>query len=152
MPFFYFADHDISGHKWFCVLKYGAKNTAWASPSVVCPQLRYLGPSCDDLEDHLQLAADTYISGERRKNDDRDETDPVTARRQWIKKKRADVAMAMGGATKADVALWNGMLSDGIGQMEPELAAESERIVNEGKVRFDSLRCRHTLTSSRDFP
>ena len=49
IPFLYIADHDFHGLHIFSVLKYGCRSSAWASEIQTCSQLRWIGPSRDDL-------------------------------------------------------------------------------------------------------
>ncbi|KAL8735434.1 MAG: hypothetical protein Q9166_000980 [cf. Caloplaca sp. 2 TL-2023] len=55
VPFLYFSDHDMSGFTIFQTLKYGSKNSAWASKSMICPQLEYAGPTIEDLKDSTRI-------------------------------------------------------------------------------------------------
>ncbi|KAL8899133.1 MAG: hypothetical protein Q9207_006351, partial [Kuettlingeria erythrocarpa] len=48
-PFLYFGDHDMQGFQIFQTIKYGSKSAAWASASMVCPRLQYVGPTKQDL-------------------------------------------------------------------------------------------------------
>ncbi|KAL8941395.1 MAG: hypothetical protein Q9216_002273 [Gyalolechia sp. 2 TL-2023] len=55
VPFLYFGDHDMGGFTIFQTLKYGSKNSAWASRMMVCPQLEYCGPLKQDLLESVGL-------------------------------------------------------------------------------------------------
>ncbi|KAL8933315.1 MAG: hypothetical protein Q9211_005849 [Gyalolechia sp. 1 TL-2023] len=55
VPFLYFGDHDMGGFTIFQTLKYGSKNSAWASKMMVCPQLEYCGPLKQDLMESARL-------------------------------------------------------------------------------------------------
>ena len=50
VPFYYFNDHDIYGFQQFKGWKYGFGATAWASPSLICSQLEWGGPSVAAVE------------------------------------------------------------------------------------------------------
>lgn len=53
-PFLYYAYHDMQGISIFQTLKYGSKNSAWPSASMVCPGLQYVGPTKQDLLDTVE--------------------------------------------------------------------------------------------------
>lgn len=54
VPFFYLSDHDVFGFNIYHVIKFGAKATAWASPSLVCSKLQWAGPTTACLEKSIE--------------------------------------------------------------------------------------------------
>ncbi|KAL8731919.1 MAG: hypothetical protein Q9181_004130 [Wetmoreana brouardii] len=58
--FLYLGDHDPAGYSIFQCLKYGSRTSAWVTPISVCPQLRYVGPTLEDLKDSAKLFRTTW--------------------------------------------------------------------------------------------
>ncbi|KAL9598691.1 MAG: hypothetical protein Q9179_003817 [Wetmoreana sp. 5 TL-2023] len=58
--FLYLGDHDPAGYSIFQCLKYGSRMSAWATPISVCPQLRYVGPTLEDLKESAKLFRTTW--------------------------------------------------------------------------------------------
>ena len=55
VPFYFFSDHDVFGSEIYCVLKYGSKATAWASPTLICSRLEWAGPTTAALEASVKI-------------------------------------------------------------------------------------------------
>ena len=49
VPILFFSDHGVYGFDIYHVLKFGSRVTAWSSPTLVCPRLKWAGPTTDDL-------------------------------------------------------------------------------------------------------
>ena len=57
--FVFYTDHDTNGFYIYLCLKYGCRKSAWASPSMVCLQLQWGGPSRQQVFEHTTRHAHT---------------------------------------------------------------------------------------------
>lgn len=59
VPMFSFADHDVYGFDIYHVLNFGSRATPWASPTLICPRLRWAGSTTDALFASVKAYAST---------------------------------------------------------------------------------------------
>ncbi|KAL8804042.1 MAG: hypothetical protein Q9182_002833, partial [Xanthomendoza sp. 2 TL-2023] len=103
IPFLCFVDHDMGGFSIFQTLKYGSKNSAWASKTMVCPQLEYMGPTRQDLRNSIRLYRPAwerqfrvdfpYASGEQ----------VTAAAEKWMRSTSTKVTKKFSKSTKKDL-------------------------------------------------
>ncbi|KAL8973191.1 MAG: hypothetical protein Q9197_002454 [Variospora fuerteventurae] len=111
IPFLYFADHDMQGFSIFQRLKYGSRNSAWASASMVCPQLQYVGPTKEDLLDQVWDAGNA-----------------------WARKKEHKAKSKFNGKTSKDNEMYTAFKNIGWTEYEPLAKREIEKIMGSSKA------------------
>lgn len=60
VPFYFMSDHDIYGFDIYQGLKFGSKESAWASPTLTCSSLQWAGPTLGDLEASITKYTSTH--------------------------------------------------------------------------------------------
>ncbi|KAL8655774.1 MAG: hypothetical protein Q9210_000662 [Variospora velana] len=126
IPFLYFADHDMQGFSIFQTLKYGSRNSAWASASMVCPRLQYVGPTKEDLLESVQEYRPLWKQAYR-------QTHPQDTPGQ-AQKKEHKVKSKFDGKTPKDNEMYTAFKNIGWMEYEPLAKREIEKIMGSSKA------------------
>ncbi|KKY19357.1 putative meiosis-specific topoisomerase spo11 [Phaeomoniella chlamydospora] len=142
-PFVFLSDHDPSAFEIYSNMKYGSKSYAWASHICSCPQLQWIGPSFQNLEDSYHM-----IPGERlqhlltrRQHNNSTEAERQAAftgiERDALIRIQQVKNSSMSRFTKSDLMrvrhLKGGILAR---EKEPKLANELDLMVEHGGMKF----------------
>ena len=79
----FFSDNDVYGADIYHVMKFGSKATAWASPTLICPQLRRAGPTVAALEKSVEQYAESRKREMLEKDATKTEAEVDALQEQW---------------------------------------------------------------------
>ncbi|KAL8761380.1 MAG: hypothetical protein Q9184_002495 [Pyrenodesmia sp. 2 TL-2023] len=140
-PFLYFADHDMQAISIFQTLKYGSKNSAWVSASMVCPGLRYVGPTKQDLLDLVKVYRAGYEQDWKRTHPDASPEEVRDVVSVWERSKEHKVKTKFKPKTPKDQEMYTAFRNSGLLEHEELVKREVELIMGgyKGKFRLADL-------------
>ena len=68
IPFLFMSDCDPHAISIYATLKFGSRNLAFASPSITCPQLQWIGLGFKQWEDYVSKYPERYAEHLRRQS------------------------------------------------------------------------------------
>ncbi|KAL8682527.1 MAG: hypothetical protein Q9186_001474 [Xanthomendoza sp. 1 TL-2023] len=142
IPFLCFVDHDMGGFSIFQTLKYGSKNSAWASKTMVCPQLKYAGPTRQDLRDSVRLYQPIRERQFRVDFPHANDREVNAAIQNWVRRTSNKVTKRFSRRTKKDLETYKSFQKLGWLDLEDQVKREVEWIVagsKPSKFRIASL-------------
>ena len=148
--FLFFADHDAPGFSIFQVLKYGSRTSAWVSPISVCPKLRYVGPTVEDLTNSPVLLRPKWEEQYRLDNPHAGNAAVKTAADTWQRETVKKIEGKFTALTKKDKETLRSFEKLGWLQEEPLVRREITDMRRKG-VSQPSPRHIHPLTIARYF-
>ncbi|KAL8756500.1 MAG: hypothetical protein Q9184_004482 [Pyrenodesmia sp. 2 TL-2023] len=132
-PFLYFGDHDMQGFSIFQTIKYGSKNAAWASPSMVCPRLHYVGPTKEDLLQSVEQYKPQWRIAYRQAYPDASPGQLYNAGLAWEKKMETKVKSKFAKHVPKDREIYKAFESIGWMAHEPLAKREIDLVMSERK-------------------
>lgn len=133
VPFLYFGDHDMGGFTIFQTLKYGSKNSAWASGIMVCPQLEYCGPLKSDLLESVTRQSPHQRAQMIAKDPNASSAKIDEQMGRWQEKKDRKVRRKCSHSTKKDMEIMRGFQKLGWLDHEPLVSREINLIIGSKK-------------------
>ncbi|KAL8751776.1 MAG: hypothetical protein Q9184_005956, partial [Pyrenodesmia sp. 2 TL-2023] len=142
VPFLYFGDHDMQGMTIFQTLKYGSKNAAWGSKTMVCPQLSYAGPTRQELKESVQKFRPQWEARFRAEYPDEDDEVVEAQADRWQRKTKNKVDKKFAKHTQKDTEIKRGFEKLGWLEYEPLVKTEVNYIIDAkrgGKFRLADM-------------
>lgn len=143
----------MQGMTIFQTLKYGSKNAAWASKAMVCPQLRYAGPTRQDLKESVEEFRPQWEARFRAEYPDADEELVEAEAHRWQRKTKTKVNKKFSKHTLKDTEALKGFEKLGWLDYEPLVKTEINYIIGAKHGGVQSLRSSapHLLTLWQKF-
>ncbi|KAL8662402.1 MAG: hypothetical protein Q9202_004723 [Teloschistes flavicans] len=136
VPFLYFGDHDMQGFTIYQTIKYGSKNSAWASPSMVCPNVIYVGPTKRDLLEMTDKFGMVWRDGYRTTNPEANDIALSNDFSIWKRTMDQKVKGKFVGHTQKDREVHKAFRKIGWLNHEPLAKHEVELIMSDQKAKF----------------